>query len=178
MNKNLHNTTGVHFVSSRIIESISPPPPGPCAYVRTYVRTRQGERDRGAARKGGKVREEGRGTGGERREKKKGGGGVKEKKESTHHRRACSNNFIRVSLHSSASSSTRLSGRVQIEFKVAEIAIEIFTRMLQTIIPQFAPLIPPPSPHPVPPTFFSAAANRYLIAREPCSHSPDASRKH
>lgn len=124
------------------------------------------------------MREEGRGTGGERREKKKGGGGVKEKKESTHHRRACSNNFIRVSLHSSASSSTRLSGRVQIEFKVAEIAIEIFTRMLQTIIPQFAPLIPPPSPHPVPPTFFSAAANRYLIAREPCSHSPDASRKH
>lgn len=174
MNKNLHNTTGVHFVSSRIIESIFPPP----VPVRTYVRTRQGERDRGAARKGGKVREEGRGTGGEGREKKRGRG--KEKKESTHHRRACSNNFIRVSLHSSASSSTRLSGRVQIEFKVAEIAIEIFTRMLQTIIPQFAPLIPPPfpSPHPVPPTFFSAAANRYLIARERCSHSPDASRKH
>lgn len=79
MNKNLHNTTGVHFVSSRIIESIFPPP-GPCAYVRTYVRTRQGERDRGAARKGGKVREEGRGTGGERREKKKGGGEEGKKK--------------------------------------------------------------------------------------------------
>lgn len=70
MNKNLHNTTGVHFVSSRIIESIFPPP----VPVRTYVRTRQGERDRGAARKGGKVREEGRGTGGEGREKKKGEG--------------------------------------------------------------------------------------------------------
>lgn len=174
MNKNLHNTTGVHFVSSRIIESIFPPR---SLCVRMYVPAR--ERGTEAQREREERWEKKEGGQAERGEKKKRGRG-KEKKESTHHRRACSNNFIRVSLHSSASSSTRLSGRVQIEFKVAEIAIEIFTRMLQTIIPQFAPLIPPPfpSPHPVPPTFFSAAANRYLIARERCSHSPDASRKH
>lgn len=72
-------------------------------------------------------------------------------------------------------------GRVQIEFKVAEIAIEIFTRTAPDDYTTICSLnLPPPLPllHPFLPAFFSAAANRYLIARERCSHSPDASRKH
>lgn len=140
MNKNLHNTTGVHFVSSRIIESIPLPLLLPSLCVRTYPLGREVQREKGSekGRKGERRRK------GEGRRNKK---GKKKKKKRINASSTCMleqlyTRFVTL-FREFFDSSSLTRDACKLSLKWPKLRSKFLLELLQTIIPQFAPLISP-----------------------------------